>query len=77
MSDSSSYAGETIFFKPDENPPYVVRCFQPQEQAPAICLREILLKNDLQASYRFRRSMLDHWREIDTATEQLLSSFQR
>jgi hypothetical protein len=77
MSDSSSYAGEMVYFKPDENPPFVIRCFQPQEQAPTICLREILLENGLQASYRYRSDMLKNWREIDAITEQLLISFQR
>ncbi len=75
MNEKSSYAGETVYFKPDENPPYVVRCFQPQAQVPTICLREILLKNGLQASYRFRIGMLENWRELDMTTEQLLNSF--
>ncbi|MCV6546249.1 MAG: hypothetical protein OIF56_03025 [Cohaesibacter sp.] len=74
MDETSSYAGEIVYFKPDENPPYVVRCFQPQEQVPTICLREILLKNGLQASYRFRMNMLENWREIDATTQKMLNT---
>lgn len=75
MEQTSGYAGEVVYFKPDESPPYVVRCLQENEKSPSICMREITLAGKLQVSYRFRQSLLTQWRAIDQAVSNKIRGF--
>ena len=76
MAKESGFSGETIYFKPDENEPYVARCIKPVEGTPEFCMRDLILPDDVQLSYRFRKALLKDWREMDQALLDRLVSFQ-
>ncbi|MCT4656556.1 MAG: hypothetical protein N4A65_12165 [Cohaesibacter sp.] len=81
MNEDSGFAGETIYFKPDESPPFVARCFTPQKSTPTLCMRSIKLTGPsadygvAQADYRFRKTLLGQWREMDQAVQTMLNGF--
>ncbi len=75
MAPGSSFAGETVYFKPDHHTPFAVRCMTPVKKSPALCLRDIKLNETTQMTYRFRRSLLAEWRTLDAKVKERVESF--
>ncbi len=50
-----------------------------ERQTPLIespnCSRSLLIGPDLELTYRYKRSHLDDWRQIDDAVSELVSEF--
>ena len=65
MQEKSGYAGEKIYFKPNEDKPFVARCMTPVQGTAPFCLRDLIGQNGLQISYRIRPHMLDQWASLD------------
>lgn len=77
MNSESGYAGETIFFKPDDTTPFVARCMKPLQQAAAFCLRDLVWNDNLQISYRFRTPLLSQWPKLDMIIEAKIRELLR
>lgn len=69
MNPKSGYAGETIFFKPEDTKPFVARCMKPLEQTAAFCLRDLVWQEKLQIGYRFRTALLSQWPKLDVTIQ--------
>ena len=76
MDKTSGFKGETIYFKPDQNEPFVARCIKPVKGSPTFCLRDISLNNNVQLSYRFRLHLLKEWHSLDDAVRTKIQNFQ-
>lgn len=76
MDPDSGFAGEVIYFKPDQSDPFVARCVKPLQGRPTFCMRDVMLNNDIQLSYRVRLNMLKDWRRLDEAVTSRIRSFQ-
>ena len=77
MAKDSGFAGEVIYFKPDESEPFVARCITPVEQTPTFCIRDIALQNNVQLTYRFRLKLLEEWDALDRNIRSAMEAFQR
>ena len=77
MDKMSGLSGETIYFTPDQNRPYVIRCIAPLEESPGFCMRDLVLPQGLQLSYRIRKPLLNDWQKLDRAIIDKISSFLR
>lgn len=77
MAPQSSFAGERIYFKPDDHNPFAARCITPVEKSPTFCLRDLKLNDTTQLTYRFRRPLLAEWRALDAKIKQRVSAFIR
>lgn len=75
MSPDSGFAGETIYFKPDDHTPFAARCITPVEKTPTFCLRDIKLNDTTQLTYRVRLSMLKEWQALDRKVKERVTSF--
>ena len=72
LSDESGYGGEIIYFTPAEAYPFVARCIaDPEAGVPATCLRDINVGGNLMLLYRFDRSLLAEWAELDAGMRGL------
>lgn len=76
MSRKSGYAGETIFFKPEDSKPFVTRCMKPVEQSASFCIRDLVWQEQIQVSYRFRHHLLTQWSQLDIALEAKMRELQ-
>jgi len=76
--NDSGYRAEDLFVGAAPKGPMVLRCvrFGPEVPSPS-CLRDMPLRNGVGISYRFKRSKLNHWREIGDAADALLATFQK
>ena len=75
MAPDSGFAGETVYFKPDDHPPFAARCITPVEKTPTFCLRDIKLNDTIQLTYRFRIAMLKDWQTLDRKVKERITSF--
>ena len=75
MSKESGFSGETIYFKPDESEPFVARCVKPVKSTPAFCMRDIMLTEKVQLSYRFRLPLLKQWKKMDKMVKERITGF--
>ncbi|SNY94182.1 hypothetical protein SAMN04515647_4506 [Cohaesibacter sp. ES.047] len=75
MDPKSSFAGETVYFKPDESEPFVARCVQPVKGSPTFCMRDIMLTGKVQLSYRFRLPLLKEWKRMDETIKDRVTGF--
>jgi hypothetical protein len=84
LSAEAGYAGEELFFEPEGDRPFVVRCLASNDAAIAeTCMREVDIGSGLTVLYRFDKSLLSEWRTLEAAirarieglvtTEQTLS----
>jgi len=72
----SGYHNDELFFGQAESGPMTLICNKPSPSVPSPnCLRDLLLKNGLSLSYRFKRVHLSQWREIDKRVRALIESF--
>ncbi len=78
----SGYSGEDLFVgQSAQGPakgPVVMRCERAGPNVPSpTCLRDMPLGKGVGISYRFKRSKLSHWKEIDTGVDALLATFEK
>ncbi len=74
----SGYRAEDLLVGDTPKGPMVLRCvrFGPDVPSPN-CLRDMPLGKGVGISYRFKRSKLNHWREIGESVDALLATFQK
>jgi hypothetical protein len=75
---SSGYRDEEMFVSENEDGTVVVfRCFKaaPDILSPT-CRRDLRLSNEIGLTYRFKRSYLGDWRDIDSHVRTLALSFR-
>ena len=76
--DDSGYRAEDLFVGTTPKGPMVLRCVRFGSDVPnPSCLREMPLKGDVGVSYRFKRSKLNHWRELADAADTLLAAIRK
>lgn len=76
LSEESGYGGEIVFFTPAEAEPFVTRCIDGENpEIRATCLRDINIGNGLSLLYRFDRSRLADWAELDASLKALAARF--
>lgn len=75
--DKNSGLGEyTIYYRQEEDRLFLFHCLeQGAELMPSDCFTDIVIEPNVLARFRFRRSALKNWREIDTGVRQLLLQF--
>lgn len=66
MRDGIGYENELVAFEAGATDPFVARCYaNTGASTPDTCLREIHIFGNLAVTYRFRRSLLTDWRQLD------------
>ena len=76
MDESSGFDDFDILYEQVGNQFFLYHCLKPQnELMPSDCLADKVVEPKILARYRFRRSALAHWQDVDTAVESLLSRF--
>jgi hypothetical protein len=78
FTDGSGYHDQDLFVGQTAHGVAVMRCERlgPNNPSPN-CSRDMPLKADVGASYRFKRSKLSHWHEIADAADALLATIQK
>jgi hypothetical protein len=78
LSDSWAGPDEDLFVHENSDAGLIVfRCLQNVSTMPSPwCRRDVFLSNTLGLSYRFKRSRLDDWREIDEGVMNLVKRFK-
>lgn len=72
MSGDSAYRGEEIYFRAQAPLRFVTRCLaEATAELPATCLRDVNIGEGLSMFYRFNRSYLGNWRELDSGLKAL------
>jgi hypothetical protein len=72
----AGYPDEELFVGMTNTGIMVLRCNKPGTGLPApSCLRDLSLGNGIALSYRFKRSHLEDWRQIDADIRALAGSF--
>ena len=75
---STGYRDDDLLVGGSEAGPVALRCTRPSKVAPSPnCLRETLLGPGVTLTYRFKRSRLEEWKDIDKGVRQLIVSFVR
>jgi hypothetical protein len=68
LSAEAGYEGEELFFEPEGENPFVVRCLASNDAAIAeTCMREVNIGGGLTVLYRFDKSLLPEWRTLEAA----------
>jgi hypothetical protein len=76
LAADSGYSGEVIYFAANTPRPFVARCLLKEtDEIPSTCLREFRFGRGLSMLYRFRRSLLADWKEMDTGLRALADGF--
>jgi hypothetical protein len=76
LNADSGYGGEIVYFMPSEPRPFVARCVADgTAEMPAMCLRDINFGRGLSVLYRFNRSLLPQWRQLDAGIQKLVAGF--
>lgn len=75
LSPKSGYAGEEVWLEPGAVRPFVARCYPlVTGEAPSVCLHDVTL-GALTVSWRFPKTLLGQWREIDAGLDQRLGGW--
>lgn len=75
LSAADGYAGETIWYDPLAGEPFVAKCLTPIDaEAPARCLRAVVLPSGIGALYGFDETVLAGWKGFDAAMQRLLAA---
>lgn len=75
LSAEAGYAGEELFFEPEGESPFVVRCLASNDAAIAeTCMREVNAGSGLLVLYRFDKSLLPEWRALEAAIRARIES---
>jgi hypothetical protein len=76
MDDGSGIADHDVLYHQGADHLALFHCLRDQaELIPADCIGDQVIEPRILARYRFRRALLEDWREIDAAVEQLLAGF--
>ena len=76
LGEESGYGGEIVYFAPSEARPFVARCLADTvTDVPATCLRDVNLGQGLSLNYRFNRSLLGDWADLDAGIRRLAARF--
>lgn len=78
FSSTSPYPLTELFLGAQEGRNVLIRCEPVTERTgPSLCESEIPLNEKIQARYRFHRSHLKEWRELDKMARELISTFRQ
>ena len=61
----SGYDGEELAISTDQSPPWIARCQTSESMESPTCMRDLFAGTGLSLRYRFSRSLLPFWREIE------------
>lgn len=76
--DDSGYRGEDLLVGENNGEPVVMRCVRAAPDVPnPSCLRDMRVARGVALSYRFKRMKLNHWREIATAVDKMIVTFEK
>lgn len=76
LDPNSGRADMDVYYSFDNGQFHMFHCLKVEnELMPPDCFGDKVIEPKILARYRFRRSMLNDWREIDAQIEQLLSRF--
>ncbi|MHA1523820.1 MAG: hypothetical protein ACTSY1_05375 [Alphaproteobacteria bacterium] len=76
MDENSGLSEYTVYYRQDAERLFLYHCLDQQaELMPSDCFADIVIEPNVLARYRFRRTRLEEWREIDTGIRQLLARF--
>ena len=74
---NAGYGDEDFFVGNTDNGPIVLRCARQSLDAPSPnCLREQYLTGGVSLSWRFKRTQLPHWRQIEKNVAELMATFR-
>ncbi len=74
----TGYRDDDLFVGQTDAGPMALRCTRPSPVAPEPnCLREMLLGPGVSLSYRFKRTHLAQWQQIDADVRKLFATFIR
>ncbi len=74
----TGYRDDDLFVGDTDAGPMALRCTRPSKIAPSPnCLREILLAPGVILTYRFKRTHLEDWKEIDKRIRKHIASFTK
>ncbi len=76
MAQTSPYRDEIIFYQPQSDEPFVVRCLAEETaEIPATCIREVTIGHGLTMIYRFNYTWLRDWKSMERRLIELVSQF--
>jgi hypothetical protein len=76
--DDSGYRAEDLLVGENNGEPVVMRCVRAAPDVPnPSCLRDMRLAPGVALSYRFQHMKLNHWREIATAIDKMIVTFEK
>jgi hypothetical protein len=75
LSNDSGFGGEVVYFVPGAPQPFVARCPATETpEMPATCLRDINFGGDLTILFRFDRSLLSQWQQMEAGMRRLAAN---
>ena len=78
LDGSAGYQGEELLYESGSPYPYVTRCtLASSHGATPYCLRDIHVGRDLMVTYRFHRSLIGEWMEIERQVRRALREWLR
>ena len=78
LDGSAGFQGEELLYESGSPYPYVARCTMASSNgATPYCLRDIHVGRDLMVTYRFHRSLLREWMEIERQVRRSLREWLR
>lgn len=73
MKAGSGYDDQEIFVGGEGERKFIARCFRQQtEEVPATCIRSRLIEEGLAVRYRFNRSLLPEWQQLEAGVTAFL-----
>jgi hypothetical protein len=76
LDPTAGLGDEEVYIEAGSTRPFAVHCgAEDLADMPADCIREIHAGETLSVQIRFRRSLLDHWVDLDRGSRSLLASF--
>lgn len=79
LSEQWGFKNEDLFVHEDaDGSLYLFRCIEPEDNMPSPwCRRDTAFNDKVSVSYRFKRTRLSDWREIDRGIFDLVKRFHR
>lgn len=75
LGSGSGFDGEIVYFVPSAPQPFVARCPATETpEVPATCLRDINFGKDLTILFRFDRSLLGQWQQLEAGMRRLAAN---
>jgi hypothetical protein len=75
LAPGSGFDGDVVYFVPSAPQPFVARCQAAETpEVPSTCLRDINFGGDLTILFRFDRSLLGHWQQIEAGMRRLAAN---